>query len=77
MPRYEDQPTVQVHCHEEAGKLSLSSLIAYGKYRATSLGRNAWRKLIGSQSSLQANCNKEGFNAAGRTTSTGKCQRLF
>ena len=47
MPRYEDQPTVQVHCHQEAGKLSLSSLIAYGKYRATSLGRNAWRKLIG------------------------------
>ena len=77
MPRYEDQPTVQVHCHQEAGKLSLSSLITYGKYRATSLGRNAWRNFIGSQSSLQANCNKEGFNAAGRTTSAGKCQRLF
>ena len=25
MPRYEDQPTVQVHCHQEAGKLSLLS----------------------------------------------------
>ena len=49
---------------------SLHSLIADGKYRATSSGRNAWKKLIGSQSSLQANCNKEGFNAAGKTTGT-------
>ena len=44
---------------------SLYSLIADGKYRATSLGRNTWKKLIGSQASLQANCNKEGFNVAG------------
>ena len=43
---------------------SLHSLIADGKYRATSLGRNTWKKLIGSKASLQANCNKEGFNAA-------------
>jgi len=42
---------------------SLYSLIADGKYRATSLGRNKWKKLIGSQASLQRNCNKEGFNA--------------
>ena len=42
---------------------SLYSLIADGKYRATSLGRNTWKKLIGSQASLQTNCNKEGFNA--------------
>ena len=41
---------------------SLHSLIADGKYRATSLGRNTWKKLIGSQASLQPNCNKEGFN---------------
>ena len=41
---------------------SLHSLIAYGKYRATSLGRNTWKKLIGSRASLQPNCNKEGFN---------------
>ena len=41
---------------------SLYSLIADGKYRATSLGRNAWKKLIGSRASLQTNCNKEGFN---------------
>ena len=44
---------------------SLYSLIADGKYRATSLGRNTWKKLIGSQASLQDNCNKEGFNAVG------------
>ena len=42
---------------------SLFSLIADEKYRATSLGRNKWKTLIGSQASLQRNCNKEGFNA--------------
>ena len=42
---------------------SLYSLIADGTYRATSLGRNEWKKLIGAQGSLQLNCNKEGFNA--------------
>ena len=42
---------------------SLFSLIADGKYRATSLGRNTWKSLIGSRASLQPNCNKEGFNA--------------
>jgi len=41
---------------------SLYSLIADGKYRATSLGRNKWKFLIGSQASLQRYCNKEGFN---------------
>ena len=44
---------------------SLYSLIADGEYRATSLGRDTWKKLIGSQASLQLNCNKEGFNAVG------------
>ena len=41
---------------------SLYSLIADGQYRATSLGRNTWKTLIGSKASLQINCNKEGFN---------------
>ena len=41
---------------------SLYSLIADGRYRATSLGRNTWKTLIGSQASLQKNCEKEGFN---------------
>ena len=41
---------------------SLYSLFADGKYRATSLGRNTWKKLLGSRASLQPNCNKEGFN---------------
>ena len=43
---------------------SLYSLIADGQYRNTSLGRNTWKTLIGSEASLQFNCNKEGFNAA-------------
>ena len=42
---------------------SLHSLIADGQYRSTSLGRDAWKALIGSQGSLQRYCNKEGFNA--------------
>ena len=44
---------------------SLYSLIADGQYRATSLGRNTWKTLIGSRASLQLYCNKEGFNAMG------------
>lgn len=40
---------------------SLYSLIADGQYRPTSLGRNAWKSLIGG-SDIQPNCNKEGFN---------------
>ena len=51
---------------------SLYSLIADGKYRATSLGRNTWKKLIGSRASLQPNCNKEGFNAIGTDTNLSK-----
>ena len=39
------------------------SLIADGQYRNTSLGRDTWKSLIGSNASLQENCNKEGFNA--------------
>ena len=40
---------------------SLYSLIADGEYRPTHLGRNKWKWLI-SGSSLQHNCNQEGFN---------------
>ena len=42
---------------------SLHSLIADGKYRNTSLGRDTWKSLIGSEASLQQKCNLEGFNA--------------
>ncbi|CAH3111587.1 unnamed protein product, partial [Porites lobata] len=41
---------------------SLYSLISDGKYRSTSLGRETWKSLIGSEASLQDNCNREGFN---------------
>ncbi|XP_078351668.1 uncharacterized protein LOC144636353 isoform X2 [Oculina patagonica] len=41
---------------------SLYSLIADGIFRETSLGRDTWKSLIGSQASLQNYCNKEGFN---------------
>ena len=46
----------------------MHSLIADGVYRATSLGRDTWKSLIGShgsQGSLQPHCNKEGFNVEG------------
>ena len=46
---------------------SLYSLIEDENYRATSLGRNTWKSLIGSSASLQYNCNKEGFNAVPTT----------
>ena len=42
---------------------SLYSLIADGKYRANTLGRNTWKTLVGSRASLQTKCNEEGFNA--------------
>ena len=42
---------------------SLYSLIADGRYRNTSLGRDTWKKLLGDHASLQLNCNMEGFNA--------------
>ena len=42
---------------------SLYSLIADGQHRNTSLGRDTWKTLLGSQTSLQYNCNMEGFNA--------------
>ena len=42
---------------------SLYSLIADGKFRPTSLVRNTWKSLLGSKGNLQANCNREGFNA--------------
>ena len=47
---------------------SLYSLIADRHYRATSLGRNTWKTLVGSQASLQHNCNKEGFNVVGTSS---------
>ena len=53
---------------------SLYSLIADGKYRVTSLGRNAWKKLIGSYASLQLHCNKEGFNAIGTDSNLSKAR---
>ena len=56
---------------------SLYSLIADGRYRATSLGRNTWKTLIGSQASLQTNCNKEGFNAAGSAQGSSKARIGF
>ena len=40
---------------------SLYDLIADGRYRPTHLGRSKWKSLI-SGSSLQRNCNREGFN---------------
>jgi len=53
---------------------SLYSLIADGQYRATSLGRNTWKALIGFQASLQSNCNKEGFNAVSNSTDHSKAR---
>ena len=53
---------------------SLFSLIADGKYHATSLGRNTWKSLVGSRASLQRNCNKEGFNVVGDSPRQSKAR---
>lgn len=53
---------------------SLHSLIADGQYRATSLGRDKWKNLIGSDASLQRNCNREGFNAKSDRDSNSKAR---
>ena len=42
---------------------SLYSMIADEQYRATSLGRDTWKTVLGPHTPLQPNCNKEGFNA--------------
>ena len=55
------QPVKFIVINKQAN--SLYSLIADGQYRNTSLGRDTWKSLIGSDASLQYNCNKEGFNA--------------
>ena len=51
---------------------SLYSLIADGQYRKTSLGRDKWKSLIGSEASLQGKCNREGFNAKSNKQDEGK-----
>jgi len=53
---------------------SMFSLIADGKYRATSLGKNTWKTLIGSRASLQWNCNREGFNVLSDRNSWSKAR---
>ena len=58
--------------HKQAD--SLHSLIADGQYRATSLGPNTWKTLIGSQASLQYFCKKEGFNAVSGDRSYSKAR---
>ncbi|XP_078345952.1 uncharacterized protein LOC144631400 [Oculina patagonica] len=56
---------------------SLYSLIADGNYSSTSLGRDTWKALIGSEASLQRKCNKEGFNAACSSDSNSKARIGF
>ena len=51
---------------------SLFSLIADGQHRATSLGRETWKSLLGSEGSLQLNYTMEGFNVIGTPTSCAK-----
>ena len=53
---------------------SLYSVIADGQYRDTSLGRNTWKSLIGSEASLQRNCNQKGFNTVGREAGSSKAR---
>jgi len=53
---------------------SLYALIQDGKYRPTSLLRDAWKFLIGPEASLQSNCNRQGFNVIGGNSINGKAR---
>ena len=53
---------------------SLYSLIADGKHRHTSLGRDTWKSLIGADASLQRFCNKEGFNVMDNSIESAKAR---
>ena len=53
---------------------SLYSLIADGQYRATSLGRDTWKSLIGPEASLQLKYNREGFNTMGSNVELAKAR---
>ena len=55
---------------------SVHSLIADGAFRATNLGRDFWKALIGPDGSLQLNCNREGFNAVCRENVTPSKARI-
>ena len=56
---------------------SLYALIQDGKYRSTSLGRDAWKFLIGPEASLQSNCNREGFNVMAENSINAKARIGF
>ena len=57
-----DKQLVFIVMSKEAS--SLYSLIADGQYRATSLGRDTWKALVGYRATLQLYCDYEGFNSA-------------
>ena len=54
---------------------SLYHLIADGQYRSTQIGRQNWKSLI-SGSSLQPNCNREGFNVVPNGFPTNRLQHV-
>ena len=56
---------------------SLHALLSDGKYRSTSVGRDAWKTLIGSDASLQNNCQKEGFNVLSNNAGSSKARIGF
>jgi hypothetical protein len=55
--------------------LSVFTLIADGQYRRTTVGKNTWRALL-KGSSVQNNCNKEGFNVKGSSSSQPRHSRV-
>ena len=50
------------------------SELKYNSYRNTSLGCDKWKELIGSQGSLQYDCNKEGFDVVCSHIQTSKAR---
>lgn len=59
--RHEDKETRWIVINQQAA--SLHALLANNSYTATNIGRDKWKHLLDG-SSLQENCNMEGFNVA-------------
>jgi len=59
-----DKETKWVSIDKQA--VSLYSLLADNEYKETNIGRDKWKSLL-SESSLQPNCNMEGFNVISPT----------
>ncbi|MDQ3036035.1 MAG: hypothetical protein M3Y87_26780, partial [Myxococcota bacterium] len=63
-------PTALTYATVATTAPSLSSVIAPGTYRASTIGRATWMGIVPGGGALQPSCNREGFNVTHPTDST-------